>query len=298
MTQLTILVTGASGATGGSAVSSLLAQGHHVRALVHEEDARSEALKASGVDVVTGDLLDIETVRSAMEGVSSAYFVYPLGPGLLAGTVNFAQAAKEAGVGSIVNLSQMTARRDSLSHAAKDHWLAEQVLQWSGVPVTILRPTLFAEWLLYPFSWKDYGKRDTLALPFGDGKVGLIAAEDQGRAIAAVLAEPAIHSGHLYKLLGPVELSWYEIAAAMSEVLGRTLTYTPVSVDQFVAGLAKMPRFSSPFFLQHIGAIALDAQNGITGGTSRDMEDLTGKPGMTIQEFVRRHRDAFQPAGS
>lgn len=298
MTKSTILVTGASGATGGSAVSSLIALGHHVRAFVHEEDARSEALKTSGVEIVTGDLLDIETVRSAMDGVSSAYFVYPLGPGLLAGTVNFAQAAKEAGVGSIVNLSQMTARRDSLSHAAKDHWLAEQVLQWSGVPVTILRPTLFAEWLLYPFSWKDYGKRDTLALPFGDGKVGLIAAEDQGRAIAAVLADPADHAGHLYKLLGPVELDWYGIASAMSEVLERTITYTPVSVDEFVTNLAKMPAFSSPFFLQHIGAIALDAQNGITGGTSPDMEGLTGKAGMTIQEFVLKHREALKPSVS
>ena len=298
MTNSIILVTGATGATGGSAVSSLVARGHQVRALVHEEDKRSEALRASGVEVVTGDLLDIDSVRSAMEGVSAAYFVYPLGPGLLAGTVNFAQAAKEAALSAIVNLSQMTARRDSLSHAAKDHWLAEQVLQWCGVPVTILRPTLFAEWLLYPFAWKDYARRDTLALPFGNGKVGLIAAEDQGHAIASVLSEPAKHAGKLYKLLGPVELDWYGIAAAMSEVLERTITYTPVSVDEFVASLAKMPQFSSPFFLQHIGAVALDAQNGITGGTSSAMEDLTGRPGMTVQEFVQKHQASFEVSAS
>jgi NAD(P)H dehydrogenase (quinone) len=294
MANSTILVTGASGATGGSAISALVEHGHHVRAFVHEEDTRSEALRASGVEVVTGDLLDIDSVRAAMEGVNAAYFVYPLGPGLLAGTVNFAQAAKEAGVSAIVSLSQMTARRDSLSHAAKDHWLSEQVLAWCGVPVTILRPTLFAEWLLYPFSWKDYVRKDTLALPFGDGKIGLIAAEDQGRAIASVLSEPAKHAGKLYKLLGPVELDWYGIAAAMSEVLGRTITYTAVSVEEFLVSLARVPGYSSPFLLQHIGAIALDAQNGITGGTSSAMEHLTGRPGMTVQEFVKKHRAAFE----
>ena len=298
MKKSTILVTGASGATGGSAVSTLLAHGHSVRAFVHEEDARSESLKAAGVEVVTGDLLDIDSIRSAMEGIVAAYLVYPLGPGLLAGTVNFAQAAREAGVRAIVNLSQMTARRDSMSHAAKDHWIGEQVLQWSGVPLTILRPTLFAEWLLYPFSWKDYAKKDTLALPFGNGRIALIAAEDQGRAIAAVLADPATHAGHLYKLLGPVELDWYGIAAAASEVLGRTITYAPVEVDEFLAAMAKFPQFASPFFLQHIGAVALDARNGITSGTCADFEHLTGKPAMTVQEFVHKHKAAFAPTTS
>jgi NAD(P)H dehydrogenase (quinone) len=296
MEKATILVTGATGATGGHAVANLLASGQKVRALVHEDDARAQKLRAAGVDVVVGDLLEIDTVRRALEGIHAAYFVYPLAPQILTGTVNFAQAAKEAGVGAIVNLSQMTSRRDSESHAAKDHWLAEQVFGWCGVPVTQLRPTLFAEWLLYPFSWKDYGRKDTLALPFGSGKFAPIASEDQGRAIAAILANPAPHAGRLYKLLGPVELDGYEIAAAMSEVLGRTITYFPVEVQEFADSLKKMPAYGSPFFLQHIGAIAIDARNGVTGGTSSDVETLTGIPPMTVQEFVSKNRAGFNPA--
>ena len=296
MDNATILVTGATGATGGHAVTNLLASGRKVRALVHEDDTRAQKLRAVGVDVVLGDLLDIDSVRKALEGIHAAYFVYPLAPQILAGTVNFAEAAKEAGVGAIVNLSQMTSRRDSESHAAKDHWLAEQVLGWCGVPVTQLRPTLFAEWLLYPFSWKDYGRRDTLALPFGSGKFAPIAAEDQGRAIAAILSDPAPHAGRLYKLLGPVELDGYGIAAAMSEVLERTITYSPVEVQEFIDSLKKLPPFASPFFLQHIGAIAIDARNGITGGISSDIETLTGCPPMTVQKFVSKNRAGFKPA--
>jgi NAD(P)H dehydrogenase (quinone) len=229
-----------------------------------------------------------------LEDVHAAYFVYPLAPQILDGTVAFAQAAKEAGVSAIVNTSQMTSRRDSKSHAAQSHWLAEQVFDWCGVPVTHLRPTLFAEWLLYPFSWDNYASRDTLALPFGSGRFAPIASEDQGRVIAAILADPAPHAGHLYKLLGPVELDGNGIAAAMTEVLGRTITYSPITVDEFLGNLAKIPAYSSPFFTQHIGAVAVDAQNGVTSGTNGDVERITGHRPITVQEFVTKHKASFE----
>ncbi len=291
-----ILVTGATGATGGSALKLLKASGLDVCAFAHEDDDRAKEIRASGTEVFLGDLLDIDSLRIALEGVSAAYYVYPLAPGNLAGTVNFAQAAKEAGVKAIVNLSQMTSRRDSLSHAAKDHWLAEQVLNWSGIAITHLRPTLFAEWMMYPISWKDYATKDILALPFGKGRFAPIASEDQGRVIAAILADPAPHAGKLYKLLGPVELDGEGIAAAMSEVLNRVIHYLPLTVEEFVESLKTFPPLSSPFLGQHLGAVAVDAQNGLTGGTNANVETLTGQAPMTVQAFVEKHKEAFQPA--
>ncbi len=288
-----ILITGASGATGGHALASLKASGHEVRALVHAEDARAAELRASGTEVVVGDLLDIDTVRAALDGMDAAYYVYPLAPGNLAGTVNFAQAAKEAGIKAVVNLSQMTSRRDSLSHAAKDHWLAEQVLNWSGIAITHLRPTLFAEWMAYPISWLDYSTKDTLALPFGSGRFAPIASEDQGRVIAAILADPGPHAGKLYELFGPEELDGFGIAAAMSDELEREIKYLPLPVDQFLESLQKFPPFSSAFFGQHLGAVAVDCQNGITSGTNKNVETLTGRKPMSVQDFVRQNRDAF-----
>jgi NAD(P)H dehydrogenase (quinone) len=293
MANSKILITGASGATGGHALATLQASGHDVRALVHEEDVRAVELRSSGTEVVVGDLLDIDTVRAALDGVDAAYYVYPLAPGNLAGTVNFAQAAKEAGVKAIVNLSQMTSRRDSLSYAAKDHWLAEQVLNWSGISITHLRPTLFAEWMVYPISWLDYSKKDTLALPFGEGRFAPIASEDQGRTIAAILANPAPHAGKLYQLFGPVELDGYGIAAAMSEELGRQIKYLPITVEQFLESLKKIPPFSSTFLGQHLGAVAEDCQNGITAGTNDNVETLTGRKPLSVQEFVRKNWTAF-----
>jgi NAD(P)H dehydrogenase (quinone) len=103
------LIIGATGDTGRAAVKAAIALGLDVRALVHSKDARSEALEKLGVEVVLGDLLEIDTVRAAMEGADAAYFVWPVAPGLIHATVNFAQAAREAAVPTVINLSQHSA---------------------------------------------------------------------------------------------------------------------------------------------------------------------------------------------
>src|SRR5246127_5822234 len=136
-----VLVTGSTGSTGSKTVKFLLNAGARVRAFVHSEDERSAALAAQGADVVRGDLLDFEAVRSALEGAQGAYFVYPIRPGILQASAYFAQAAKEAGVDGIVNMSQKSAREDAKSHAATDHWLSERVFDWSGLTVPHHRPT-------------------------------------------------------------------------------------------------------------------------------------------------------------
>jgi uncharacterized protein YbjT (DUF2867 family) len=106
-----VLITGATGDTGRAAVKESIALGLEVRAMVHSKDARSEALEKLGAEVVIGDLLEINTIRAAMEGVGAAYLIWPVQPGLIQATVNFAQAAKEANVSTIINLSQRSANR-------------------------------------------------------------------------------------------------------------------------------------------------------------------------------------------
>ena len=139
MAQKKFLVTGATGDTGGYTVEQLLERGHAVRALAHREDDRSKRLEKIGAEVVIGDFLKFNDVRAAMRGVRGAYFCYPVLPGILQATVYFAQAAKEAGIDGVVNISQISAREDAKSHAMCDHWLAERVFDWSGLTVAHLR---------------------------------------------------------------------------------------------------------------------------------------------------------------
>ena len=86
MSNQTILVTGATGKTGLYTVRHLLDQGHAVRALVHKEDERAEALRGTRAEVVAGDLLQHDDAIRAAAGTSAAYFCYPIRPGLIQAT--------------------------------------------------------------------------------------------------------------------------------------------------------------------------------------------------------------------
>ena len=106
-----ILITGATGDTGGYAIEQLLQKGHKVRALVHRIDDRSKRLEDRRVGVVASDYLDLDAMRAALEGVRRAYFVFPIRPGIIQATAYFAQAAREAGVEAVVHMSQISARK-------------------------------------------------------------------------------------------------------------------------------------------------------------------------------------------
>jgi len=166
MPEKKILVTGSTGATGTPTVRLLLERGLAVRALVRRQDQRSELLESLGAEIMEGDLLDYNAVRGMLAGVDRALFVFPVRPGLLDATAYFAQAAAEAELDVVVNLSQRTARRDTESHAAQNHWVAEQVFDQFAAPVVHLRPTFFADWFLY-FTYMV--KAGVVRLPFGTG---------------------------------------------------------------------------------------------------------------------------------
>jgi NAD(P)H dehydrogenase (quinone) len=294
MIQGKVLVTGATGDTGRATVDELLARGHRVRALAHGQDERSKKLQEKRVEVVYGDLLDFGQVKAALDGVQRAYFVYPIRPGILQATAYFAQAAKEARIDGIVNMSQISAREDAKSHAATDHWLAERVFDWSGVTVAHIRPTYFAEWLLY---LAPMIKAGLLHVPFGTGKHAPITAEDQARVIAGILEDSATHKGKIYPLFGPVEYTYRETAEVLSRVLGKRVEYKQVEFDVFKQAFqagAKASAVGNSFLFQHLQEVAIDHQNGIFEGTNDLVEKLGGRPPMTLEAFITKHRKAFE----
>lgn len=312
MTQATFLITGATGATGGAAAAQLLDRKRRVRVLAHREDDRSKRLEELGAEVVYGDLLDFDAMRAALNGVQRAYFCYPIRPGIVQATAQFAQAAKEAGVEFIVNMSQKSAREDAKSDAARQHWLAERVFDWSGVPTTHIRPTYFAEWLLYLAPMIRQGQ---MMAPFGTtGRHAPVAAEDQARVIVAILEDPAPHKGKIYPLFGAVELTHPEIAATIGRVLKKDVKYQQVSIEEFAAlygGRPNQPaenpavasRYSEPdmvtgrvensYLMAHLREVAIDHHNGIFAGTNDAISKIGGRAPMTLEEFVEKHRAAF-----
>lgn len=291
MSQAKILVSGATGYTGRKTVQLLRERGIAVRALVRKDDIRAHDLRESGAEVVVGNLLDLNAVRRALEGIETAYFVYPIASGLIEASARFALAANEAGVKSVVNMSQISARRVARSNAALDHYTAERVFDWSGLAMTHLRPTYFAQWLIYPHWRKHIVDRSEIRLPFGEGRHAPIAAEDQARLIAAILETPSGHAGKTYNLNGPTELSQQEVADAVGEVLGRKITYVPITLEQYDQEMSDdgLP----PFLRQHLIEVAQDYQHGVFEGEDRVIREITGEPPMSVQQFVSMHRELF-----
>jgi uncharacterized protein YbjT (DUF2867 family) len=158
-------------------------------------------------------------VRRALDGIQSAYFVYPILPGLLDATAYFAQSAKEAGVPAVVNMSQVSARREAKSHAARDHWPSERIFDWSGLGVTHLRPTIFSEWLLRPYVRPMIRDEGVIKLPFGQRRHAPIAAEDQSRLIASILLNPEPHVGKSTSSMDPSKWTTPELPRRWAKYL-------------------------------------------------------------------------------
>jgi uncharacterized protein YbjT (DUF2867 family) len=297
-----ILVTGAAGDVGGigrTVSERLLKRGFRVRALVRREDERAQALRELGAEIVIGDLLDLAAMHRAIEGCARLYFGMSVSPQYLEATVNTAAVAKHHGVEAFVNMSQMTVSQMSIVETTASpqhrlHWLAEQALAWSGLPVVNVRPTVFLEGFFLRFSASTVKKSNQLSLPMGLGKTSPISSFDVARAVAAILADPAPHLGRVYNLAGPQSEDLNFFAREFSAALGREIRYDDVAPD---AWKEKLLKWSLPSHLiAHVTAMAeLNRQNRYDR-TSDDVLSLTGEPAMTVREFVRRHAAAFTPA--
>jgi uncharacterized protein YbjT (DUF2867 family) len=301
--QIPILVTGAAGRIGsvGRLVAELLlSRGFHVRTLVRVYDERAERLRSRGAEVVVGDLLDLTAVHRAIEGCERVFFAMSVAPTYLEAAANVAVVAKHHAVKAFVNLSQMTVKEMDIfnttsSPQQKQHWLAEQILSWSGLPVVEIRPTVFMEGLFLQ-SAKGISLQNKIFAPFGKGRNSAIAAADVARVIAEVLSEPAKHIGRTYHLTGPASQDMDAVAEEFSAALGRTITYVDIPLDKWTEQLAAFGM--SPFVASHVATIAKLHQENRYDRLSDDVEILTGKPPIGIREFVQRNAHAFSPSAS
>jgi uncharacterized protein YbjT (DUF2867 family) len=140
-------------------------------------------------------------------------------------------------------------------------------------------------------------KAGRLHVPFGTGKHAPIAAEDQARVIVGILEDPAPHRGKTYPLFGPVEFTYRETAQVLSRVLGKSVEYKQVDFEEFqttLQGVGKASTKGNDFLFQHLREVAIDHQNGIFAGTNDLVEKLGGRPPMTLEAFITKHRRAFE----
>ncbi|MFC9316027.1 NmrA family NAD(P)-binding protein [Streptomyces nigra] len=294
----TVLITGAGG-VGRLVIEDLRTHDVPVRVMVRRDDDRAAEFRRFGADVVLGDLTLPETVAAGLRDVGRMYFAMPVSRDhLLAATV-VASVAKECGtldalVGmSQMTVSQMTATSTSESHQQRLHWLAEQVLNWSGLPVIHIRPTSFLDNPLFTSAAAQSIKRDgTLALPFGAGRTSPVAVSDVARVAATVLRDPRGHIGNVYELTGPRTMDMEEMAESFSRALGRPITYADVPLEQWraqvLAGLG-LPQHIE----EHIITMCRLHQENRYDRATDDVARLTGTPAQTIEQFVSDRKGLY-----
>jgi uncharacterized protein YbjT (DUF2867 family) len=297
----TYLITGAGGGVGGVSrmvIDRLLASGQRVRALVHREDTRAEALRKIGAEVVVGDLTEPVDVAAALDGIDRMFFSMSVSPQYLEATlVVCALAAETAHLEILVNMSQMTVSQmtptsTSESRQQRWHWLAEHVIDWSPTPAAHVRPTAFLENPLFTALAAPGIREDgALALPFGEGHTSPIAGSDVADAVTAILRDPGPHIGAVYELTGPTTLDIDGLAEQYGRALdrpiaGRRLDYQDWKRDLATSGL-------DPHVQQHISTMArLHGEDRYNRSTD-DVARLTGHPPQSVEEFVRAHRDLY-----
>ena len=296
-----VLIPGAGG-VGRAVFEQLRARDVPVRFMVRRRDERAAELNQLGADVVIGDLTRPETVAAALQGVARMFFAMAVSPDhLLAATV-VASVAKEYGrLEALVDLSQMTvsqmtATSTQESHQQRLHWLAEQVLNWSGLPVVHIRPTVFLDTPLFTtMVARSIQENGTIALPFGTGRTSPVAVDDVARVAATVLRDPAAHIGQVYELTGPHSVDMTELAAAFSRALDRPVSYVDVPLDRWLAGLSKLGL--PPHTEQHVATVARLHRDNRYDRTADGVERVTGVPPQSIEAFVVSRRDFYVGKG-
>jgi uncharacterized protein YbjT (DUF2867 family) len=278
-----ILVTTA-GKVGTEVVRSLTAREVPVRVLARHPN-KARALADAGAEVAVGDLDVPASIDAAMAGVTTVVLVSPAVP---AQELNVVASAARAGVGHVV---KATSKASAESPIARRRWQTEieAGLAASGLAHTLLRSNAYMQNVLAlaPAIAATGGFGSSA----GKGRVGMVDALDVGAVAAEIVASPAPHAGKTYWLTGPELISNYDIAAVLSKLLGRTITYTELSFDENKEAMiqAGVP---APIAEMNAQAFSMTA-DGDAEWVTDDVPSLLGRPARSFEQFAADYATAF-----
>jgi uncharacterized protein YbjT (DUF2867 family) len=282
-----ILLTGATGKTGGETAKQLVEKGASLRALVRDE-AKAADLKAAGVELVVGDMSDADSVKQALDGAEKAFMLMPNGKQQLALEKQFTELAVAAGVKHLVKMSSMEAVADAETPIPQAHWAAEEYIRASGLDWTMIKPNFFMQNLLA--SAGTIREQRKFFLPMGAGTTGMADVRDIGAFCAEVLTGEG-HAGQSYEITGPEVLSFYDVADRFSEVLGEKVEYVPMPMEQF---RERMSGILEPWHLNAVCELFREiAEIGLDHTTST-FKELIGRDPISLKKFIEDNVALFK----
>jgi uncharacterized protein YbjT (DUF2867 family) len=283
-----ILVTGSTGLIGSEVLRKLSQAGVPARALTRD---LKKARQMPGVTWVGGDLGKPETLRGAFEGIQTLFLLTHYLEDMVQLQHNGIAAARAAGVKHIVKVSAFAASDHSKAPIGRWHYQVEKELKESGLGWTFLRPHHFMQNLL---AQAEYVVKDgVIYSPSGDGKIPYVDGRDVGAVAAVILAAPERHHGKTYVLTGSEAISYRQAAEIISVVIGKPVRFVDESPEE--ARARRVREGIPPSVIESILAIgAYQRAGGKTVTITSTIADLTGRPPLTVAEFVREHASCFQ----
>jgi uncharacterized protein YbjT (DUF2867 family) len=283
-----ILVTGATGMFGSRVARESAARGAKVRGLVHSSEKAGE-LAEGEIEAVVGDLDRPETLTGALDGVERVFLVTPMDDRIAERESAVIAAAKQAGVAEVVKLHGAVRHRgDPLD---QEHQAAIAALKSSGLSWTIFSPQTVMETNLLSQA-EAIMQTGAIWGSAGDGRVGMVAADDCGRAGGVVMTTDG-HEGREYAITGPAALTFSEAAEILTRALGRPVAYNDLSEEDFKAVLVQQAGMTAEQaeigVLMHYRAFKRGDGDLITD----DYQRLTGQPPTTLEAWASAHVQAF-----
>ena len=283
-----VLVMGATGTVGGATLRELHARGVAAEAFVRDPD-RARTVLGEGVALRTGNLGDERAVAAALEGVAAVLLCSGHGPGMRRDQLAAVGAIAASDVHRVVKISGSPV---SITHAARahtgaDHLAVEQALRATGKPSVSVRPNVFMQNFIDQAAAVGHG-----ALPGPDGapRVSFVDGRDVGRVAAAALVARGCPE-EVLEVTGPEALTWSQVAAVMSAVLGRSVTHYPASAEVAREGLLAIGR--PQWLVDHVLEIAALLSDPQAAEVTDTVARLAGGPPLALRDFLREHAAAL-----
>jgi uncharacterized protein YbjT (DUF2867 family) len=278
-----ILVTTA-GKVGAETARLLAQRGEPVRVLVRDPE-KATALAQAGAEVTQGDLEVPATIDAAMKGVSTVVLVSPAIP---AQELNVVASAVRAGAEHVVKITSK-ASADSPIARRRGQAEIENGLIASGLGYTLLRNNAYMQNFL--MAAPSIAKTSSFGSAARDGRVGMIDTRDVAAVAAEIAAAPAPHARKTYWPTGPEAITFSDAAAALSKVLGRPITFHPLTVEEQTQAMVEIGLPES-LAAMNAQAVALFA-DGDSDYVTDDVPSILGRPARSFEQFATDYATAF-----
>jgi NAD(P)H dehydrogenase (quinone) len=280
-----ILVSGATGQLGKAVVDHMLRrQGEERLAILARDPDKAKTYRERGLEVRQGDFDDVETLPSAFAGVRLFLLISSMSRDRGPQQIGVVDAASRAGVKHIVytGLGIREVTTSGVEALMKSHFETEDRIRASGMEWTFLRNTMYADAI--PQIIGPRALLDGISLPGGEGRVPYAMRSEMGEATANLLLQSG-HSGKTYTFTGNEAWSYGDVAASLSRLTGKPLTYRDIPPEALQAQLqsAGMPDF---FNWLTLGTLH-DIREGQYDIASPDLEKLLGRSPASLDTMLR-----------